>query len=385
MKLSTISFNNLKRRKGKAAFLVLGLAIGVATVVALSSLTRAMKSDIGDKMDQFGANIVVVPKAEDLDLSYGGLRVSTAAFDVKELTDDDAARIRTIHHSRNISAVAPKVLGVADVQGARAVVMGVRFPDELRIKQWWRLTGAPPKAAEDIIAGHRVAGKMGVKAGDAVSVNGRPFRVAGVLSENGSQDDNLLYMDLVTAQKLLGKEGKLSLIEVSALCKDCPIDDLVNQIAEKIPGGRVSALRQAVALKEHAVEQFSAFAVALSGVVLLIGSLVVLITMMSSVNERAREIGIFRAIGFRKSHIMRIILLEALSVSVIGGALGWLMGMIVSVGVAPRVAQAPLKVSWDPALAVMAVLIAAGVGVVASIYPAIRAANLDPAEALRSI
>ena len=363
----------------------MGLAIGVATVVALSSLSKAMKSDIGDKLDQFGANIVVVPKAEDLDLSYGGLRISTAAFDVKELSDGDAASILTIHHSRNISVVAPKVLGVADVQGDRAILVGVRFPDELRIKQWWRLEGAAPKTADEIIAGHRVAGKIGVKAGDAVTVNGRSFRLSGVLHENGSQDDNLLYMDLTTAQTLLGKEGKLSLIEVSALCKDCPIDDLVNQIAEKIPGGRVSALRQAVALREHAVEQFSAFAVALSAVVLLIGALVVLITMMSSVNERAREIGIFRAIGFRKHHIMRIILLEALSVSVIGGAIGWLAGMAVSVGVAPHVTQTPLHVTWDPLLAVMAIVIAAAVGTLASIYPATRAANMDPAEALRSI
>jgi putative ABC transport system permease protein len=110
MRLTDISLNDLRRRKSKMAFLVAGLLVGVATVVTLVSITQAMHADIQDKIDQFGANIIVTPKSDDLSLSYGGVTVSNASFDVKELHSGDAARIRTIELRANLAAVAPKLI-----------------------------------------------------------------------------------------------------------------------------------------------------------------------------------------------------------------------------------------------------------------------------------
>jgi putative ABC transport system permease protein len=111
MRLIDVTLRNLRRRKGRKLLLVLGLTIGVATVVALMAITTTMQADVSNKLDEYGANILIVPKANDLSLSYGGVTVASAAYDVGELTLSDLDRIETIKNARNISVVAPKLLG----------------------------------------------------------------------------------------------------------------------------------------------------------------------------------------------------------------------------------------------------------------------------------
>lgn len=385
MRLTDISLNNLKRRKSKMLFLVLGLLIGVATVVSLVSVTQAMHTDIQDKIDQFGANIVVTPQADDLALSYGGITVSSAAYDVKELHTDDAAKIQQIPLRANIANVAPKLVGAVDVGGNKVLLVGVDFPSELRLKKWWEIVGQDPAAPDEVLLGYNAASRLSAMPGNAVTINGRSFKVAGTLKELGSSEDDAIFADLGAAQQVLGKPNAVSLIEVSALCKACPVEDIVQEIGMQLPDARVSALAQAVKSRQQTVDQLTSFSLAVSLVVLLIGGLVVLTTMMSAVNERTREIGIFRAIGFRRTHIAQVVLFEALLVSLLGGVLGWLLGMLASTVLGPRVAQLSVGVEWNPLLALGAVALAVSIGLAGSIYPAIRAANLDPAEALRFI
>jgi putative ABC transport system permease protein len=368
-----------------------------------------MQNDVAAKLDQYGANIIVVPEAQALTLSYGGLTVSSAAYDVEQLTMDDARRIHTIPNARNISVAAPKLLGIMEVQGQPALVAGVDFEEELRLKGWWDIQGAPPQTPRQVVAGMRLAESLGLRPGSGVALRvsspphqgesnatalisgGGPaapdqrFQVAGVLAENGSADDDMLFIDLREAQALLGQPDAISLIEVSALCIACPIEEMVAQISEALPQARVTALRQAVTLRMDTVRQLERFAWAMSVVVLTIGALVVFTTMLGAVAERKAEIGVFRAIGFRQSHIVNIILTEATALSVVGGLLGWLGGMVAVTLLAPVFIQVDSPVVWNPWLAMGAIGAAVLVGFLASLYPAIRAARLDPCTALRSL
>ncbi len=147
-----------------------------------------------------------------------------------------------------------------------------------------------------------------------------------MLQPTGSQDDQLIFTRLVTAQTIFNKSGKISMAEVAALCKDCPIDAMVKQISDVLPGAKVMAIQQVVKSRMETLAQFKNFSYGISGVILLIGSLVVLVTMMGSVRERTDEIGIFRAIGFRKGHIMKIIFMEASIVSGLAGIIGYFTG-----------------------------------------------------------
>src|SRR5512139_189563 len=103
MKLKNISINNLKRRKGKVFFLILGLTIGITTVVALISITRRMNEDISNKLDEFGANIVIIPRSDDLALSYGGMNIGGVSVDAQNLQDSDVPKIRQIEVQESIA------------------------------------------------------------------------------------------------------------------------------------------------------------------------------------------------------------------------------------------------------------------------------------------
>ena len=385
MRLMDVTLRNLRRRMGRKLLLMLGLMIGVATVVALMAITASLEADVATSLDEYGANILIVPKADDLSMTYGGVAVASAAYDVGELTVSDLERIETIKNARNISVVAPKLLGAITMRDRSVLVAGVRFEDEFRLKQWWDLDGEEPDAPDEAMAGLRLAKALRLNPGDDVVVNDRAFRVTGILAENGSQDDDILFIDLGAAQQVMDKPGGVSLIEVSALCTACPIEEMVNQISGALPQARVTALRQAVTLRMETVGQLSRFAFAVSIVVVVIGALVVLSTMLGAVTERRQEIGLFRALGFRQRHVIRIILGEAALVSLMAGVAGWLAGMGVATVLAPRLANVSSAVGWNPWLATGAVAGALLMGTLGSLYPAINAARLDPTTALRSL
>jgi putative ABC transport system permease protein len=385
MKLHDIAVNNLRRRKAKMFFLVMGLLIGVAAVVALVTTTSILEEDVAHKMDEFGANILVTPKSEGLSLTYGGLSLGGLSFDTKEISQEDLAKIKTIENAANIRIVSPKVFGVFEGQGHKALVVGVDFPSELSLKKWWKIIGKEPEFEDDLLLGSEAAERLQSKAGSLMEIKGEAFKVAGVLEPTGSQDDSLIFMYLPVSQKLFGKEGKVGMVEIAALCKNCPISEIVDQIAKKIPSAKVIAVQQIVAGRMDTLHSFRKFSLGISALVLLVGSMVVFVTMMASVNERTREIGIFSAIGFRRSHIMKIILLEASVVSFMAGVLGFFVGLGVTRVLLKFLSDQPVHFSLNPTVAVGSVFLAVAIGLLASIYPAMTAARMDPSEALRTL
>ncbi len=386
MHLHNISINNLRRRKAKMTFLTIGLMVGIATIVTLVTLTRSMSSDIERKMDEFGANILITPQSNGLAMNYGGISLGGVTFDQREIHEGDLDRIKSIANSKNISAVAPKVLGGVKIGSQDVLLVGVRFDSELKMKQWWQIFGEAPKGGNELLLGSDASRVLNVSSGDTLQIKGETFTVAGVLDQTGSQDDSLVFVSLEKAQQLLGKEGKITLAEVAALCSGCPIGDMVTQIAEKLPDARVSAIQQVVEGRLKTLDQFKRFSYAMAGVVIFIGSLIVFVTMMGSVNERTVEIGVFRAIGFRKSHVMRIILLEAALVSLLAGFLGYGMGMGAAKLALPFMAESRnAKLLIDGWVAGGSIALALVLGLLASLYPALHASRMDPTEALRAL
>ena len=386
MKLRDISINNLRRRKGKVLFLALGLTIGITTVVTLISITRTMTEDISNKLDEFGANILVLPRSNDLALSYGGLNIGGVSVDTQTLKDSDIPKIRQIEVRENISTVSPKLIGVVELEGKKILLTGVLFQEEVRLKKWWRVHGTIPKSRDEVLLGNEVAVRLFKSTNDSLTLNGKRVRISGMLEETGSQDDFLIFGDLTLAQEVLKKPGALSLIEVSAFCISCPIEEIVRQISKALPHAKVTAIKQTLQIKMEALDHFKKFSVGLSVIVLLIGGLIVFTNMMASVNERKREIGIFRAIGFRKSHVIKIVFFEALIIGLIGGGAGYLLGLGLSTVLGPILTGIKGgRISVDPVLAVGVVLLSVAMGILSSIYPAIHASKMDPTTALRAL
>lgn len=385
MKLHNIAINNLRRRKVKVCFLVMGLMVGVAAIVALLTTTRLMEEDIAHKMDEFGANIVITPKTEGLSLTYGGLSLGGVSFDQKEILESDLQAVKSIKNADNIRLVSPKVFGVFEQGDKKALVVGVDFTQELALKKWWEIVGLKPASDTDVLVGREAADRFGLRVGLPLAINGQTFKVAGVLKQTGSQDDSLIFMALPVVQKLFNKEGKVGMVEVAALCKNCPISDIVEQLSEKIPAAKVTAIQQVVEGRMETLHGFRKLSLGISGLILFVGSMVVFVTMMASVNERTREIGIFSAIGFRRSHIMRIILLEAFVVSLIAGVVGYLTGIGVTRVLLGFLVEQLAHFSLDPMVAAGAIFLSVVTGLLASLYPATAASKMDPSEALRTL
>jgi putative ABC transport system permease protein len=385
VKLYNISLGNIRRRKGKMLFLALGLIIGISTIVTLLAITETMTAEIEERLNKFGANIVMVPKTENLSLNYGGIDVGGVSYEVKELDQADLARIHTIKNAKNIGVVAPKVLGPVRVNGQKVLLMGVIFDEELALKTWWQKKGRFPANPDEVMLGSSVASVLGIAPGDKMTLGEAVFKVSAVLSPTGASEDNAVIAPLQVAQAILGKEGKITLVEIAAFCRGCPIAEVTLQIAEVFPNAKVTAMRQAVMSKMQSIEMFKSFSLGVSILVIGIGALLVMVTMMGSVNERTREIGIFRAIGFRQTHVMQIILLEALVLGVFGGILGFVLGNLVAWGIIPVVIKDGIFTGINYRLGGICLLMAAALSLLASLYPAFKAGRMDPSDALRAL
>ncbi len=385
MNLRDIAFKNLLRRKAKALFVLAGLAIGVSTVVALISFVDAMTQNINHKLEKYGANILIVPKTENLSLTYGGLSLGGVSFEMQEIREQDLTKIKSIKNAANVAGLGPMVFGVVNVEGHKVLLAGVDFKASWILKPWWKVDGTIP-GEKGVILGSETATVLGLNQGSPLTIKGRQLIVSGVLKPTGSQDDQLIFMTLKTAQTILNKEGLVSMAEVAALCKDCPIDAMVKQISDVVPGAKVMAIQQVVKGRMEALSQFKKFSYGVSIVVVLVGSLVVLVTMMGSVRERTEEIGIFRAIGFRKSHVFKIVLLEAGFISAAAGIIGYIAGFAVTKGAIHLFSESG-GASIQPSLELIggSFVLAVLVGLMASAYPAYLASRMDPNQALNAI
>ncbi|MBE0447721.1 MAG: ABC transporter permease [Actinobacteria bacterium] len=388
MRLHNIALKNIVRRKGKMALVVIGLAVGVATLVSIVTVMLAFQKNIDGQLDAYGFNIVIYPASSNLSLSYGGMNVSGVdTYELKALTKQDIAKIKRMPGADRIRMISPKILQPVEVGKKRALLIGVDFKREFQVKKWWRLNGLNgerPSGRQELILGADASKNLKLVAGDYLKLAGKTFKVSGVLQDTGSQDDGLIFGDLDQVQALYGREGELSLIEVSAK-NSSSIDGIVKDLEETLPGAAVSSIKQAVKYKEKAMGSLAKFGLMVTALIIVISGLVVFMTMTSSVDDRKREIGIFRAIGYRKTSIARIILIEALLLSLIGGMVGYIVGFGAIYLLPNIMRRIDLAVDPNAAILLLAIGLAVTTGLVSSFIPARRAANMDPADALKSL
>lgn len=387
MRLRDIAINNLKVRKTKMLFLTLGIVLGVCTIVSLYVITATMQAQVRAQFEEMGVRVLVTPYSDKLSLSYNGVTVASGVSYEAHYLPQSVITTAEAMVSAIGGQVAPKLLNPGKVEGRHVLLAGVDFDKELKLKRWWRITGQVPGQSEAILLGSDVAAALQKAPGEKVEVNGRLFTVTGILSPTGREDDKLAFIGLGTAQQVFGMNGKISFLELTLPAGSIEAGnneaDLLSLLSSRLPGTKVARVKDQAEARKEVADRFAKFSLLVSMVVFFIGCLIVGTTMMASVNERTQEIGIFRAMGFRKSHIIRIILTEAALVSGFGGITGYILGVAVANIAMPFMTQMKVFLRWDLPLGLAVIFLTVAVGTISSLYPALAAAGLDPAEALR--
>lgn len=396
MKLYQIVVKDVTRRKKRMLYASLGVIIGVATIVAVLTIGLAGETNIYGQLEKYGANLVVMPAISDIDVGLGGLSLGTLAVGENYISEDNLPQVRQIadgmikealgiEDDSDIATIAPRLYMGTEIKGTSVILVGVDPQQERQLKTWWRIReGEYLEHADQALVGAMAADVLQLNVGDKVALNGMEVTIAGILEETGSDEDYEVFVPIETAQQAFEKEGLVSSIDVRALCSACPTSDIAGSINGNIPGVRAVAVKQIAETEMGMMEKVNRFLLALAGITLAVGCFGVVNTMLSSVHERIKDIGIMRAVGASRNQVIKIFLYEAIIVGVAGGLLGYVVGTLLAYVVGPLILDG-VAVSYVPEYFFPALALATVIAVIATVYPAFRASRIKVADSFRSL
>jgi putative ABC transport system permease protein len=396
-----LALRAIQRNKVRSALTALGVIIGVASVIAMIALSTGASAAIDEQIQSQGTNVIY------LSAGSGGGRgtVRGGAGSSSALTLDDAFAVA--EQVPTIARWTPVVRSRAQVIfGAQNWSTSVEGggEDYLVVRNWplasgEMFTGRELQSAEKVcLLGSTVAKTLFADddpVGQVIRVRNMPFRVTGVLTPKGQgqwgQDqDDLVLMPYTTAQKKLLGITYINQVIVSATGEDAvePTAQAITRIMRerhRIPEGgdedfSVRTIEEMAAARVQMAQTMTGLLMSVASVSLLVGGIGIMNIMLVSVTERTREIGLRMAVGARTRDILSQFLVEAVALSVAGGAIGIVFGILIS-GLLTSLLGWPTAIS--PASIGIAFVFAGAVGIFFGYYPARRAANLDPIEALR--
>jgi putative ABC transport system permease protein len=429
LRLLMESFRRQRRRKALAGLAIL---LGTTAVTAMLALATTIGDRIHKELAAYGANLVVYPAADQLEVKVGGVDVKPVSGGAY-LKESDLAKLRGIFWANNITGVSPelpvqlegKTTSGADVN---ATATGLWFDHALSnggaalktgavaLHPWWKVAGAWPReqattaGGAEAVVGSALAQRLGVKAGDVIQAGATTLHVTGVAS-TGDAMENQVLLPLNAAQQVAGTPDAVRRVEVSARTK--PEDafarkdpdslspkmkeiwycrpyanSIAYQIREAIPGARAEQVRRVEQSEGTVLARISGLMWLISAAALLAAGFAVSAAMATAILERQAEIGLMRSLGASKTTVAMLFYAEAGLLAVFAGGLGYLAGSGLSAWLGARIftggeAIAPgslLIPVLFPVVVTLALLVA-----IAGSTPAIRRAlTTDPSAILRA-
>jgi putative ABC transport system permease protein len=396
VKLHQIVAKDVMRRKRRVLYAALGVVIGTMTVVGILTIALAGEARIYSQLEKYGPNLTVVPAISNVDMKLGDLSLGTLAVgenyipeerlpQIRRIADDEIRRGMGIQDEGDIATIAPKLYLNAEVMGMSVMLVGVDPQQENKIKTWWRIQeGGYLEGADQALVGAVAAELLEINAGDRISLNGSDITVTGILEETGSNDDYQIFVPIGTLQRLFDKEGLISSIDIRALCNACPVEFIADGINQNIPGVRAVAVKQVAASEMGMMEKMNKFMLALAGITVAVGLFGVVNTMMASVHERVKDIGIMRAVGASRNQIIKVFIYEAIIIGIMGGIFGYAAGTLLAYAVGPLIFEGT-AISYVPQYFPLSLALATFIAVTAAVYPAFRATRIKVADSFRSL
>lgn len=383
MKPAALAFAHLRRRPAKAALLVAGLAIGAATVSTLLAVSWTMERVLGDELRSTGVTARITPQRQQWAFSYAGLSVGSATYQEQDLPAGTLERLAVFPGS---TVVAPKLLRMtAGPDGADALVVGVDWDAELKLRPYWQVDGLYPSSGAEVLLGSHLAQLWGIRLGGQVRLFGQTYRVTGILRETGQEEDGLSFVSLPELRSRAGRPGALTLVEVRTAVGLEEQDRWRDELARNLPGTEVTLVRNVEQARLGLLDRVRAFTPLAAVVAVAAGALLVAASQFSSTRERTREVGVLRAIGYRSGHVMQVFLTEVLVLGTVAAVLGYGGGVVAAKVLLPLLdAATPASaVGWYPGLGAVIWAGSVALSLLAAYVPARQGALADPAEALR--
>ncbi len=396
MKLSQLVFKDILRRKKRVLYAAMGIVIAAMTVVGILTIAAAGQEKIYAQLEKYGANLNVLPAISSVDAALGNLNMGSLAVgdnyipekilpEIRQIADGMIREALDIKDEGNITIIAPKLYINTNVKSTSLMAVGIEPQEERSIKTWWEISkGRWIEQGDEVLIGAQVAQLLKLDIGDKIPLNNTDVTVVGILEETGSGDDYQIFVPLQTLQTAFGKEDLISSIDIRALCNGCPVEDIVAGINGHVPGVRALAVKQVAKTEMGMVDKMSKFMLALAGITLLIGAFGVVNTMMTSVHERIKDIGIMRAVGASRNQIIKVFIYEAILIGIVGGILGYVLGTVIAYAVGPLVFEGA-TVRYEPQYLLLSLVLSIFVAISSAAYPAFRATTIKVSDSFRSL
>jgi putative ABC transport system permease protein len=419
-------FESFRRQKRRKSVALLAIALGMSIATAMI----ALGNDVGDKMNQelrtIGANLVLTPIEDTLDVNLGGVNLKPAS-EGAFIPESDLPKMKGVFWGHNIKGFVPTLSGqqTFTVNGHKldAELIGTYFEQPFRygkdqyatgarsVNAWWQVSGAWPQDYRDwpqthdpqVLVGSKLASNSGIKAGDAMEVRGRKLQVSGVLN-TGGEEDLAVVAPLHIVQEILGQPGKVRRVVVSALTKPedtfgrrdpskmTPVDrdrwycspyanSIAFQIHEALPNVRVDQIRQVEQNQGKLLSQVKGMMLLLTFATLLASALAISAAMAATVLERRNEVGLMKSLGASNGVVASLFFTEAGLLALAGALVGFAAGALLARRMGESIFGSAIAV--HPVVLAVVICAALLVTFLGSASAVRKAMQFDPAVVLR--
>lgn len=406
MKLSTLVFRELLQRKQKFLASTLAIALGIAAIVMMHTLTTYSEKAVTKKLDALGANVLILPPEATLNDYY------SADFQTGELPEEYVTLLTT-SNLEGLDNLSPKLTVPVNIQNVPVTLTGILPKNEFSSKAAWQgagifcrpkscgsvndifgLSQKPPKEtlvrkrvidsldSDEVLVGHDVAKKLKIQEGSEIALLDNPFKVSAVLPQTGTIDDSRVFAHLHTVQDLTGKGPVVNAIEVVGCCEQIS-KGLVAKITTLIPDAKIVTISQIVDTQVRTNQLMKSLSTLFLIALIILGGAGIANDMYNNVYARKKEIGTLVALGADSSTVLKIFLLKALILGVLGGVGGFILGTVIAIVSGPLLAGVPVLPLWQ--WLPLSLGLALAITLVASYFPARYATRLDPSCVLQEI
>ncbi|MDD4644960.1 MAG: ABC transporter permease [Bacteroidales bacterium] len=398
MNVFKIVWLELLNRKSQFISGILSITLGIAVIVAIQSISTVSRENVARKLDNLGANILVLPQGASIDDYY------TSDIDAPTIPGEYVERILN-STLKGVDNMSPKLTRRVKVGENTIVLTGILPKSEIASKPLWQgigLIGTEVKTAcapaapqeslkylderlqrkvvdtlqkNECLLGYQAAKRLNLKEKETLSVLNTELTVVRILPETGTVDDDRVFAHLTTVQAMTGIPDQISAIEIMGCCHAIS-EGLLSKLRNILPDTRITTINQIVSTQIETNRLMNKVSLVFLIIIFFVGSVSMGNFMWANVNERRKEIGILRMMGASKKIIYQLFIYKSIVLGVVGGIAGFVLGTLAGVFLGPFLADMAVRpvylyLLWSLLLSVI-------IGIAGAVIPASMAAKIDP-------